>query len=93
MTRETFKKQLNNNGQVELIIKVKRPDIGKIFIEKYKFKKFKNGIIKSYLNDIKEFETNSINHIYFIYGKALNHKEGCKGYSKYFRSKKNKRKG
>ena len=82
MILQEFKNQLNKKGFVELTIKYRRPNIIKPFIEKYKFKKLKNGMIESYLNDKKEFESGSIIHMYSIYRKPLNFKTGKKNKSK-----------
>lgn len=79
MNRKEFKDQLKKTGIINYSIKFKRPDIKKPFTENYKFKMLKNGIIRSYLNDVKEVETTSLNHMYFIYRKALKFKSGRSG--------------
>jgi len=72
MTLDEFTELLDIKNKVVKIIKYNVPGNGTA-IEKYVFKKKGNKII-SFMNGKQEFKTDSITHIYFIYRKALKHK-------------------
>ena len=71
MKLSEFKNKLNEFGFVDIIIKFNIPEYKKEITETYLFKKNRNGMIKSYMNAVEEFETPSIIHMYSIYRRVF----------------------